>query len=129
MAQVRLTNEERIQALERLGYSEREAAFLCIAALHGGYFLRRQYAQFLGKSVGGTAAALIEKVLTKGHARGTTFAAGTHIYHLCARPFYAAIGQEDNRNRRLREPATIKNKLMGLDFVLTRPEHLYLATE
>lgn len=129
MAQLQLTNEQRIRALERLGYSEREAAFLCMAALHGGYFLRRQYADFLGKSVGGTAAVLIEKVLAKGHAKGTTFAANTYIYHLCARPVYAAIGQEDNRNRRLREPTTIKNKLMGLDFVLSHSGHQYLATE
>ena len=49
-----MTNAERIQALQRLGYTEREAAFLCLAALHGGYFLRRQYAQFLGREDGGT---------------------------------------------------------------------------
>src|SRR6185503_63503 len=34
-----------------------------------------------------------------------------------------------NRNRRLREPATIKNKLMGFDFVLASRQHEYLATE
>src|ERR1039457_3697106 len=115
MSQIRLTNQERIQALQRLGYAARESAFLCPAALHGGYFLRRQYSQFLSQSPGGSAAALIEKVLDNGHAKGTTYATNTHIYHLSARPFYAALGQEDNRNRRLRQPATIKNKLMGLD--------------
>jgi hypothetical protein len=129
MSQIRLTNDERIQALKRLDYSEREAAFLCLAALHGGYFLRRQYGQFLSQSPGGNAAALIEKVLDKGHASGTTYATNTHIYHLNARPFYAALGQEDNRNRRLRQPATIKNKLMGLDFVLAHSDRQYLATE
>lgn len=129
MSQIRLTNSERIQALQRLGYGEREAAFLCLAALHGGYFLRRQYGQFLCQSPGGNAAALIEKVLDNGHAKGTTYATNTHIYHLSARPFYAALGQEDNRNRRLRQPATIKNKLMGLDFVLAQPDRQYLATE
>ena len=129
MSQIRLTDRERIQALTHLGYGEREAAFLGLAALQGGYFLRRQYAAFLGKALGGTAAALIEKLLAKGHARGTTYAANTHIYHLCARPLYAAIGQEDNRNRRLRQPTAIKNKLMNLDFVLAHRENRFLATE
>jgi hypothetical protein len=129
MGQIRLTNQERIQALQRLGYGVKEAAFLCLAALHGGYFLRRQYGQFLSRLPGGSAAALIAKVLDNGHARGTTYATNTHIYHLGTRPFYAALGQEDNRNRRLRQPATIKNKLMGLDFVLALPDRRYLATE
>jgi hypothetical protein len=129
MASMNLTPSERIQALGRLGYSEREAAFLCLAALHGGYFLRRQYCRFLGKAAGGTAATLIEKLLDNGHAKGTTFAGNVHIYHLSAPPLYAALGQEDNRNRRLRQPVTIKIKLMGLDFVLQHPRHEFLATE
>jgi hypothetical protein len=41
-----MTDAERINALQALGYNEREAAFLCLAALHSGYFLRRQYHSF-----------------------------------------------------------------------------------
>jgi hypothetical protein len=129
MAQINLSHPERIQGLKRLGYSEREATFLCLVALHSGYFLRRQYCQFLGKPVGGTAAALIEKLLAHAHAKGTTFAGNSNIYHLCSRPLYAALGQEDNRNRRLRQPIAIKSKLMGFDFVLQHRQHEYLATE
>ncbi len=129
MSQIRLTKQERRESLERLGYTPREAGFLGTAALHGGYFMRRQYTQFLGKALGGTAASLIEKVLAKGHARVATYGGNTHVHHLAARPFYAALGQEDNRNRRLRQPETIKNKLLGLDFVLAHPTPEYLATE
>jgi hypothetical protein len=129
MSQIRLTKQERIQALERLGYTDREAAFLSLAALNGGYFLRRQYCQFLNKAVGGTAASLIEKVLTKGHAHVATYGNNIRVYHLAARPFYAALGQEDNRNRRLRQPETIKDKLLGLDFVLAHRDQEYLTTE
>jgi hypothetical protein len=94
MAQIRLTIPERIQALQRLGYGPRESDFLHLAALHSGYFLRRQYCRFLGKAAGGTAAALIEKLLNQGHVKGTTFAGNVHIYHLNARPFYAALGRK-----------------------------------
>jgi hypothetical protein len=37
-----MTDAERIKALQALGYNKREAAFLCLAAPHSGYFLRRQ---------------------------------------------------------------------------------------
>ena len=39
------TNDNRINAMRKLGYSERQAAFL--PALCGGYFIRRQYNAFL----------------------------------------------------------------------------------
>ena len=35
--------EERVNAIEHLGYTRREAEFLVLAALHSGYFLRRQF--------------------------------------------------------------------------------------
>ena len=129
MSQVNLTSSERVHALQALGYTEREAAFLCLAALHGGYFLRRQYGAYLGRHDGGTIHQLLERTLSLGHAQVATFKANTHIYHLAARPFYAALGQEDNRNRRLRQTTTIKAKLMALDFVLAHPAAQYLATE
>ena len=38
----------RCQAIEMLGYTPRQAQFLVLVALHGGYFLRRQYVAFTG---------------------------------------------------------------------------------
>ena len=129
MTQLAMTNAERHAALERFGYSEREACFLCLAGLHGGYFLRRQYAAFLGGQDGGNVTQLIEKALDLGHAEAATYKANTHVYHLSARRFYAALGQQDNRNRRRKELLTIKSKLMGLDFVLFHQNNEYLATD
>jgi hypothetical protein len=129
MNQTPMTNAERQKALERLGYTEREAQFLCLAALHGGYFLRRQYNRFLGRRDGGAASQLIEKALAQGHARAYTYRYNTSVYHLYTRSFYEALGQGENRNRRKRQAFTIKNKLMGLDFVLAHPDRIYLATE
>ena len=38
-----------ISALESLGYTEREAAFLYLVAAHSGYFLRRQFDYFIDR--------------------------------------------------------------------------------
>src|SRR5258708_1877002 len=129
MSQVAMTTFDRIRALERFGYTEPEAGFLCLAALHGGYFLRRQYAEFLRQQDGGTVTQLIEKALDRNHAHASTYGHKMQVYHLSARPFYAALGQVDNRNRRRRQLPMIKNRIMGLDFVLAHRDYSYLATE
>jgi hypothetical protein len=124
-----MTNDERKAAIQRFGYTEREAAFLCLAALHGGYFLRRQYNAFLNCGRGGNADRLIEKGVFQGHVRVHESANRTEIYHVGAKPFFTVLGEEDNRNRRWRQPYAVKVKLMGLDFVLAHQQHHYLATE
>ena len=129
MSQIYMSDPERVEALQSFGYNAREAAFLNIAALHGGHFLRRQFAQYLGRHSGGTVSSLIEKLLANEHAQVSAYAHNTHIYHVCARPVYAAIGQGDNRNRREHQPLTIKSKLMALDFVLAHPHYRFFPTE
>ena len=129
MSQITLTNDERIQSLMRFGYVEREAAFLCLVALSGGFFLRRQYCQFTQTGTGGAATVLIEKLIQKDHGRAVTGFGNLRVHHVSARPIYAAIGQENNRNRRERAPVAMKNRLMSLDFVLDYPAHTYLMTE
>ena len=129
MTPVLPTLAERLKALQAFPYTEREAAFLAMAALHGGYFLRRQYLNAIGTQSGGNAVALIDKLLALRHASVAVGCNNTKLYHLCARPFYAALGEEDNRNRRERPPFAIKNRLMGLDYVLGHSENTYLATE
>ena len=124
-----MTSDERNAALKRLGYTEIESAFLATTALHSGYVFRRQFAQFIGKSAGASVPVVFEKLLTKGHAKVIPLLHNTYLYHLAARPLYEAIGQGDNRNRRERQPSTIKNKLMSLDFVLAHRKNRFLATE
>ena len=37
---------EAISTLKRFGYTEREAGFLYLVAIHSGYFTQRQFAEF-----------------------------------------------------------------------------------
>lgn len=66
---ISMTTEQRIESVERFGYSRREAAFLVLAALHSGYFLRRQYCAYLGVGFGYPDDILTSKLLRQGHAR------------------------------------------------------------
>src|SRR5262245_6834039 len=123
------TQQERIARLEQLGYTEREAAFLVLAALHSGYFLRRQYQEFLGTKPGYPDSSLVERAIRKGHAESLPSLLKTLVYHLSSRPFYNAIDDRDNRHRRARPPFAIKVKLMALDYVLAERGRPFLATE
>lgn len=114
--------------LLRLGYTPREAEFLRLVATQSGYFLRRQYTQFLGKAPGGTVAALTQKGFARNQLSVATVGR-MQVYHVAARSVYNALGLGDNRNRRQRQTPTIQNKLMGLDYVLEHPHQRYLATE
>jgi hypothetical protein len=124
-----MTNEERIFALQNWGYTRRQATFLCTVALHSGYFLRRQYHEFLGQKPGASAERLIQRALAKGHIRIHGSANRTLIYHLGARSVYEVLADDGNPNQRWRQPSSVRTKLMGLDFVLAHPQHRYLATE
>ncbi len=46
-----------------------------------------------------------------------------------AKPFFEAIGEQDNRNRRWRQPYSVKIKLMGFEYVFADRGHQYLAME
>jgi hypothetical protein len=116
---------ERVQAIREFGYTPREAEFIATAALHSGYFLRRQVCAVRGK----LADCLCRKALALGHATATVYARNTHIFHLHFKPLYTALGQENNRNRRQVEPGRVRGKLIGLDYVLLHRHDRFLPTE
>lgn len=123
-----MKDSARTRDLCKLGYTEREAAFLSLVALHSGYFLRRQYQVFAGQR-GGVEDRLLRRAVSRSHVRATVYPNRTEVYHVFARSVYRAIGDENNRNRRPRPAFSIKAKLMALDFVLAHPARQFLATE
>ncbi len=122
-------HDVRCQALEMLGYTPRQAQFLVLVALHGGYFLRRQYVAFTGTPHGQAAVRFLAQCVAREHVRVLPYGRQGHVFHLYARPLYAAIGEEDNRNRRPAEWDAVIRKLMTVDFVLAHPTARFLATE
>jgi len=122
-------HEVRCQALEMLGYTPRQAQFLVLVALHGGYFLRRQYVAFTGTPHGQAAVRFLTHAVSREHVRVLPYGRQGHVFHLYARPLYAAIGEEDNRNRRPAEWDAVVRKLMTVDFALAHRSVRFLTTE
>jgi hypothetical protein len=107
-----------IPVLESVGYTEREAAFLYLVALHSGYFLRRQYGHFIQRGRGAIAAQLLRKAVALGHLQSIACGQARFVYHLTSKEVYAAIGLAASQHRRLKADAQVKSRLMVLDFVL-----------
>lgn len=120
----------RVAALADLGYTTREAAFLDRVARHSGYFVRRQFLQWIDRAVGQTVLDFTRKLVWRGHAQVQTFCRAAQVVHLCGRAVYAAAEADEHREHRRTRPAVgIKARLMALDYVAARPETHFLATE
>lgn len=107
-----------VPVLESVGYTEREAAFLYLVAVHSGYFLRRQYSHFIQRERGAIAAQLLRKAVALGHLQSVACGQARFVYHLTSRQMYSAAGLAASQHRRLKGDAQIKSRLMVLDFVL-----------
>jgi hypothetical protein len=124
-----MTKDQQIENIVRFGYTAREASFLALAALHSGYFLRRQYCTYLGVGFGYPDDSLTSKLLRLGHAREHSLRYRRRLYHIHSKPLYAALGEADNRNRRAHDPLTIRARLMGLDYFLRTSDATWYPTE
>ena len=96
-----MTFDERVEAVESLGFTARQATFLAIVALHSGYCLRRQYAAFAGVSYGKNVRDFLDALVARQLATRFTIRADRgHLYHLHSRALYRVLRQEHSRNRR-----------------------------
>jgi hypothetical protein len=125
-----MTFDERVAALDFLGLTPRQTRFVATVALHGGYCLRRQYAAFAGLAYGKNTRDFLDGLVPAGVAVRESYELNRgHVYHLRAKAIYEAIHQEENRNRRATSPALVARKLQILDFVISRPDADWYATE
>ena len=110
-------HDVRCQALEMLGYTPRQAQFLVLVALHGGYFLRRQYVAFTGTPHGRATVRFLAHAVAREHVRVVPYGRQGHVYHLYARPLYAVIGEEEQIGRAGAHWVTIVG--VGISFLLS----------
>ncbi|HWY69449.1 MAG TPA: hypothetical protein VNX88_12335 [Terriglobales bacterium] len=122
-----------LESLKQLGYTEREAEFLYIVAVHSGFFLQRQFSQYLGIAGRGPVTDFIKKAIQRQDVREHEPDRGTQkTYHLFSRNLYSLIGKENSRNRKTGRYGLLDKaapRLLSLDFVLGNLDHVYLEEE
>lgn len=118
-----------IFALESLGYSDRDAAFLYLVAVHSGYFLRRQFDYFTDRNKGSIVMRFLEKARAAGHIESLDYKQGWHVYHLCSRSIYRLVGNPESQLRRRKGDAQVRARLMALDYVLENEGDHFLEAD
>ncbi len=121
-------HESQLARLRAFGYTEAEARFLYLVAVHSGYFTVRQFLDSTHAKSGKRNARFIEKLFRLGHATAQRYTRRSLVYHLGSRRIYEAIGKAHLRNRREHELDYIKTRLLGLDFILANAEDRYFET-
>lgn len=124
-----MNHEERVAALERCGYRPRQAAFLALVMVSGGYFLRRHYAAFLHQRDGAVGTVFLGKALARGHVERAPFVRRAQVYHVTCPALYAAIGEPHSRSQRTAPITNVVERLMLLDVLVAHPAWRVLATE
>ncbi len=124
-----MQSQDRLAAIVKFGFTERQARFLVLVMQHSGVCLLRQYTAFASIVHGQKTRNFFAKLVSRRfatayrcrHNRG-------HLYHVHHKALYRAIGETDSRHRRPLSPDRIIQGLATLDAVLAMPTIEYLAT-
>jgi hypothetical protein len=124
-----MTAEDRVQAVIKFEFTERQARFLVTVMLHAGVCLLRQYTAFAGIVHGQKTRKFFEKLVRRGYAMAYPCRRNRgRVYHLHHKPLYRAIGQTDSSHRRPLSAARVVEGLVLLDALLASPSVVWLAT-
>jgi hypothetical protein len=124
-----MTFDDRVRAVAKKGFTERQARFLTTVMLHTGVCVPRQYARFCGIVYGAKTRKFFAKLVRLQYASMFNCRHNrARIYHVNQRALYAAVGEADSR---FRKPVTLNHaiqRLMVLDAIVEDPELVWLGT-
>src|SRR3984893_620673 len=121
--------QEQVERIKELGYTEAEARFLYIVAVHPGYFTLGQFRAFTKTAYGKRPTSFAQKVIKHGHATVRDYMRRGSIFHLFSRTLYGHIDKDNLRNRKRHSFDFIRTRLVLLDFILANQDLNYFETE
>ena len=125
-----MTAEERILAVAKFGFTERQSRFLVTVMLHSGICVPRQYARSAGTAYGQKVNAFFDKLVRRKYATACDCLHNrARLYHVHHAALYRAIGEPESRYRRPVSARQALDRVMLLDGIITHPELAWLATE
>ena len=120
---------EQIDRIKGLGYTESEARFLYVVAVHSGYFTLRQFCTFTHAARGKRSFIFARKLLQSGHASMRDYTGVGPVFHLFSRTVYGQIEKDNLRNRRRHSFEFVRTRLLLLDFILANQGLAYFESE
>jgi hypothetical protein len=120
---------EQIERIKGLGYTESEAHFLYIVAVHSGYFTLRQFCTFTHAARGKRSFLFARKLLQSEHASMRDYPGVGPVFHLFSRTVYGQMEKDNLRNRRRHSFEFVRTRLLLLDFILANQGLAYFESE
>ena len=129
-----LTLKDRAALLAPFGWTDREAEWIALVALHSGAFTRSQWRAFFGDSHPEIARRFVRALIDNKHAiedDRPILPGRARAVLLTSKPIYRALGIPDVRHRRGKDASTIvlMRRLLSLDYIIDRPTFGWLPTE
>ena len=128
------TLQDRAALLAPFGWTDREAEWIALVALHSGAFTRSQWRHYFDdpyrELVKRFVHGLVEQQLAFEDER-PIFPGGARAVLLTGKPIYRALGIPDVRHRRGKDATTqvLMRRLLALDYIIDRPTFGWLPTE
>jgi hypothetical protein len=119
----------QVDRIKELGYTDAEAHFLYIVAVHSGYFTLGQFRAFTKTAYGKRPTSFAQKVIKRGHATVRDYMRRGSIFHLFSRTLYGQIDKDNLRNRKRHSFDFMRARLVLLDFILANQDLNYFETE
>ena len=120
----------REEPLKTVGWRSTDAEWITLVCLHGGLFIRSQYAAWRDASPM-AAVRFVRRLLAARVAVEETIPAvscKSRLVRICSRQFYEAIGVTDLHHRRTASKNVLLRRLLSLDYVLEHPKLPWLST-
>src|SRR5204863_8069813 len=96
-----MTFDERLRAICRLGFTERQGGFLVTVMLYAGVCLGRHYCTFARIAYGRTMHEFFESLLARGYVTARSCGHNrARLYHVHYKPLYRAFVEPGNPHRR-----------------------------
>lgn len=124
-----MTVEDRVAAVQRLGFTERQARFLTTVLRHGGVCVPRQFTTVAGIAFGQATRVFFARLVAEGWARSYAcwLRGGTYV-HVHHKALYRAVGDPESAYRRSPTIPRVVERLMLLDVVIGARELRWLAS-
>ena len=128
------TLKDRAATLAPFGWTDREAEWIALVALHSGAFTRAQWCQFFDGAHREFARLFVRTLIEKQYAiedERPIFPGNARAVLLTGKAIYRALGIPDVRHRRGKGASTIvlTRRLLSLDYIIERPTFGWLPTE
>jgi hypothetical protein len=120
---------DTIERFKELGYTELEARFLYVIAVHSGYFTLAQFRKFTNTNFRSQSTSFARRIVKRGHATVRDYMNRGSIFHLFSKVIYSHLEEFISPHRCNHSFDFMRARLLVVDFILSNQDLDYFETQ